>query len=110
MGYTKAVIRKMKIKLNGKIPVELRITIQRYAHYISIGLDTEEKHWDKTKNRLKKSYPNSVRSNNLISHYLAKSENYLVEKETKCENINIKDLRQIVFNKQNDSLSLEKKG
>ena len=107
MGYIKPLIRKSKKKRNGKLPIELRITIKRYAHYVSIGVDIEEKHWDNIRCRLKTSYPNSVRTNNLIAHYSAKAEDYIVEKETKGEVPNIKDLRQVVFNKQSEEMSLE---
>ena len=107
MGYIKSVIRKSKKKRNGKLPIELRITIKRYAHFVSIGVDVDEKYWDETRGRLKKSYSNSVRTNNLIAHYSAKAEDYIVEKETKGEVPNIKDLRQIVFNKQTDEMTLE---
>ena len=98
MGYIKPLIRDTKKKRNGKFPVELRITIKRYAHYVSIGVEVEKKHWDEEKNRLKKSYSNSIRTNNLIAHYSAKAEDYIVEKETKGEVPNIKDLRLVVFN------------
>jgi len=108
MGYIKPLIRNAKIKLSGKFPIELRVTIKRYAHYVSIGVDVGKKHWDNEKNRLKKSYPNSVRTNNLIAHYSAKAEDYIVEKQTKGEIPNIKDLRKIVFNKHNVNVSLEK--
>ena len=107
MGYIKPLIRKSKRKRNGKLPIELRITIKRYAHFVSIGVDIEEKYWDDSRSRLKKSYPNSVRTNNLIAHFSAKAEDYIVEKETKGEIPNIKDLRQVVFNKQNEEMSLE---
>ena len=107
MGYIKSVIRKSKKKRNGKLPIELRITIKRYAHFVSIGVDVDEKYWDETRGRLKKSYSNSVRTNNLIAHYSAKAEDYIVEKETKGEVPNIKDLRQVVFNKQTNEMTLE---
>ena len=108
MGYIKPLIRDTKIKRNGKFPIELRVTIKRFAHYVSIGVDVEKKHWDSLKSRLKKSYSNSVRTNNLIAHYSSKAEDYIVEKETKGEIPNIKDLREIVFNKHNTNISIEK--
>ena len=106
MGYIKPVIRNSKRKRNGNLPIELRITIKRYAHFVSIGVDIDEKYWDNDKNRLKKSYPNSARTNNLISHYIAKAEDYLVEMQTKKVSPNIRELRTIVFNKNKTKYSL----
>ena len=106
MGYIKPVIRNAKRKRNGNLPIELRITIKRYAHFVSIGVDIDEKYWDNDKNRLKKSYPNSARTNNLISHYIAKAEDYLVEMQTKKVSPNIRELRTIVFNKNKTKYSL----
>jgi hypothetical protein len=105
MGYIKPVIRNSKRKRNGNLPIELRITIKRYAHFVSIGVDIDEKYWDNDKNRLKKSYPNSARTNNLISHYIAKAEDYLVEMQTKNVSPNIRELRTIVFNKNKTKYS-----
>ena len=107
MGYIKPLIRKSKKKRNGKVPIELRITVKRYAHFVSIGVDIDEKYWDSARCRLKKSYPNSVRTNNLIAYYSAKAEDYLVEKETKGEIPNIRDIRNVVFNKQNSQKTLK---
>ena len=44
MGYVKAVTRK--IKKSGKSPIEIRITINRIARYVTLGIDIEPRYWD----------------------------------------------------------------
>ena len=39
MGYVKAITRK--IKKSGKTPIKIRITVNRIARYITLGIDIE---------------------------------------------------------------------
>ena len=78
MGYVKAITRIAKIKKSGKIPIEIRITINRNARYVTLGIDIEPKYWDTKNNRVRKSYENSVRINNFITHKMNLVEVYLI--------------------------------
>ncbi len=107
MGYVKAVIRRSKKKSTGKIPIEIRITISRRAYYISTGCEIEEKYWEPLKSRIKKSHPNAVRTNNLISSLLSQSENHLVALQTEGKEPSIKEIKASVFNKIDQQTTLK---
>ena len=81
MGYVKAVARK--IKKSGKSPIEIRITINRIARYVTLGIDIEPRYWDIKNNRVRKSYENSVRINNFITHKINLVEVYLIQRKEK---------------------------
>lgn len=99
MGYVKAITRIAKIKKSGKIPIEIRITINRNARYVTLGIDIEPKYWDTKNNRVRKSYENSVRINNFITHKMNLVEVYLIQIQEKKKSFDIEEVKARLFDK-----------
>jgi integrase/recombinase XerD len=99
MGYVKAITRKAKIKKSGKIPIEIRITVNRNARYITLGIDIDPKYWDAKNNRVRKSYENSVRINNFINHKMNLVEVYLIKIQEKKKSFDIEEVKARLFDK-----------
>lgn len=78
MASVKIVLRKKQNK-DGTYPLALRITKDRKSSYIHIGQSLEEKHWDATAHKVRKSHPNSTRLNNLLVTKLAEANNSSLE-------------------------------
>ena len=97
MGYVKAVTRK--IKKSGKSPIEIRITINRIARYVTLGIDIELRYWDIKNNRVRKSYENSVRINNFITHKINLVEVYLIQIQEKKKTFDIEEVKARLFDK-----------
>jgi integrase/recombinase XerD len=89
----KIIGRKDKITMNGEIPIYLRFIKERKTSYISTGVKVPEQHWDVLHNRVKQSYPNSVRQNHYLNHLRLKYENLSFKEETNESVISIKDLK-----------------
>ena len=80
MASVKIVLRKKKNK-DGTYPLAIRITKDRVSSYVHLGHHIEESFWDAKNRRVKKSHPNSVRLNNLLSKKLAEAEDNLLDME-----------------------------
>jgi integrase/recombinase XerD len=80
MASVKIVLRKKQNK-DGSYPLALRITKNRKSSFVHLGHHIQESFWDAEKSRVRKSHPNSVRLNNLISKKLAEAEDNLIDLE-----------------------------
>jgi integrase len=81
MASVKAVLR-MNQKADGTYPLVIRITKDRKTSFIALGHHLQESEWDEKNQRVKKSYPNSARLNNMIAKKLAETNEKLIELET----------------------------
>jgi len=70
-------LKKRKNKV--KHPLYLRITNQRESRYIRLRIDLEEKHWNKKKQRVRKSHPRHEKINRYLSVKMLDSEALLLE-------------------------------
>lgn len=70
--------RKYAKNKNGKYSVNIRVTIDRVRHYLSItGFPKIEKqHWDKKREELKNTHPEAWQLNDILSDKMAKIKNY----------------------------------
>ena len=80
MASVKIVLRKKKNK-DGTYPLAIRITKDRKSSYVYVGHHIVETFWDAKNRKVKKSHPNSVRLNNLLSKKLAEAEDSLLDLE-----------------------------
>ena len=80
MASVKIVLRKKQNK-EGTYPLAVRITKDRKSSYIHVGHHIPESMWDIKNRKVKKSHPNSVRLNNLLSKKLAEAEDSLLDLE-----------------------------
>ena len=74
MSSIKVILKKNKSKKDGTIPLYLRLIKGRETKFISLGLSMLDSQWDEDLQRVKKSHPNSVRMNTLISKKKAEAE------------------------------------
>lgn len=74
----KVVLRRKKTK-NNTYPLAIRITKDGKSSFMHFGKNIEEQYWNPISCRVRKSYPNSVRLNNLIIKKLAEAEDVLIE-------------------------------
>lgn len=81
---------------DGKYPLAIRITKERKSSYIYVGQIIDKKDWDETKQRVKKSHPNSGRINGLILHKLAEANEKLLETETQGKALSAKGIKKII--------------
>lgn len=81
MATVKVVLRRKQNK-DGTYPLALRITKDRKASFIHLGHSVLEKDWDASAQKVRKSYPNSARMNNLLAAKLADASDKALEAET----------------------------
>ncbi|MEM7085249.1 MAG: site-specific integrase [Bacteroidota bacterium] len=78
MASVHAILRK-KTNKAGLYPIAIRVTQNRKKVIISLGQHIEAKHWDDTKMTVRKSHPNSVRLNSLISAKVSEANDIVLE-------------------------------
>jgi integrase/recombinase XerD len=93
MANVKLVLRK-KLNKEGKYPLALRITKDRKTSFIHLGYNLDEDEWDDTKQRVKKSHPNSVRLNNYILKKLSEANDHSLELETQRNYVSSQSVKQ----------------
>jgi len=72
----------MNQKADGTYPLVIRITKDRKTSFIALGHHLQLSEWDEKNQRVKKSYPNSARLNNMIAKKLSEANDKLIELET----------------------------
>ncbi len=80
MSSVQAILRKKSNK-SGFYPIAIRVTKNRKSIYLYTGQYINEKLWDETNHRVKKSHLNSARINNLILKKLSEANDSLLETE-----------------------------
>ncbi len=86
MASVKIVLRKKENK-DGTYPLAIRITKDRKSSFVHLGHHIQESFWDAKNRKIKKSHPNSVRLNNLLSKKLAEAEDNLLDMEVQKNDI-----------------------
>ena len=72
MASIKIVLRDKQNK-EGLYPIILRITKDRSAKIISLGMDCEQQNWDEKSSQFKKSMPNHIQKNLILSNLKQKA-------------------------------------
>ena len=86
MASVKIVLRKKQNK-DGTYPLAIRITKDRKSSYVHLGHHIDTVYWDAKNRKVKKSHPNSVRLNGLLSKKLAEAEDNLLDMEVQKNDI-----------------------
>lgn len=81
MASFKVVLRQKENK-DGTYPLAIRITKDRKTSFIHLGYNLKESEWDSVNQKVKKSYPNSGRLNNLLLKKLSEATEKKIELET----------------------------
>jgi len=89
MASLKVVLRK-KANKDGTFPLAIRVTKDRKTSFIHLGHHLHEKDWDAKEQKVKTSYPNSKRLNNLILTKKAEANDKLLDLETHKKDISSK--------------------
>ena len=98
MSSISAILRK-KANKQGLFPIAIRITKNRKSTFLYIGQYLDEKFWDTSNKRVKKSHPNSVRLNNLIAKKLSETNDKLIEFEAQGEIQSVSKIKKSIRNK-----------
>ena len=95
MASVKIVLRKKKNK-DGAYPLAIRITKDRRSSFIHLGGYTLKNlnDWDATKQKVKKSHPNSNRLNNFLLNKLAEANDKSLELETQKSEVSSRAVKQ----------------
>ena len=91
MASIKALLYKSKKRADGKYLIAVRITHKRKSKYYFLKW-VDEKHWNTTENKVKTSYPNSRRLNNLILKKIVEASDLVFEFESQKKDFEAADI------------------
>jgi site-specific recombinase XerD len=94
-----------KKKLNGDVPLYLRIIRKRIPRYISLQICINPKHWDNKRQRVTSYHPNSGRINAMLSKRKYEAEDTIIIEEDKNRNISTKKLKDSILGIQSVSFT-----
>ncbi|MDH7913449.1 site-specific integrase [Winogradskyella sp. SYSU M77433] len=89
----KVVLRK-KANKQGLYPLAVRITKNRKTTYLYTGQYIDDKYWDSSNNKVRKSYPNANRLNNLLLIKLAEANQTLLDLESQKKQVSSKQIKK----------------
>ncbi len=98
MATVQATLRK-KPNAQKLYPIAIRITKNRRTSYIFTGQYINEKFWDKTNRKIKRSHPNSARLNHLILTKLTETNEKLLESESQNDSQSIFSIKKEIVSK-----------
>ena len=103
MSTISAILRK-KANKQGQYPIYLRVTKDRKSTFINLEQYINKSDWDEKTKRVRKSHPNSVRLNNLISKKIAEAGEKIIEMDVGMEKQkqDVKAIRKKLINPDND--------
>lgn len=87
-----------KTDRQGLHPIAIRIIKDRKPTYIYTGYSVKKTDWDEKQQRVKKSYPNSARLNNLLLTRLTEASGKAIELETEAKTVSSKTIKRRVKN------------
>lgn len=95
MASINIVLRK-NIKADGTYPLVIRYTNNRKTFYTYLGHSIRQSDWDEKSQRVKKSYPNATRFNNMLAKAVAEYNEKLLERETDNADTSVEAMRTAV--------------
>ena len=102
MATIKAILKKDKRK-DGSYPLAIRITKEGKSTFIYLDYSIHPEYWDDAKQRVKKSFPNSVRLNNLIAKRLSEAGDKAIELETNKQIVSSKAIKNKILPTSKDT-------
>jgi integrase len=100
MASVALVYRNDKLNKHNKAPIHFRIIKNRKIKYISSGVMLEVKYWDKKRNQVKPTHPNSNRLNSFLSNKYAEIQDQVLEFETTSRDLSSTQIRDKVIGKK----------
>ncbi|WP_228378131.1 phage integrase SAM-like domain and Arm DNA-binding domain-containing protein [Chryseobacterium aquaticum] len=101
MSTISGILRK-KANKKGQYPIYLRITKDRKSTFINLEQYINKSDWDEKAKRVRKSHPNSVRLNNLISKRISEAGAKIIDMDIGVHNQDVKSIRKKLINSDND--------
>lgn len=105
MTTVEVVCYKYKPLRNGELPLKIRVTKDRKARYISLGVSTKPEHWDFKKNQPKADCPNREYIEKLIANRISEIKATIVELKAEERDFTATSLLQKIDTKSS-SLSI----
>lgn len=93
MASLKAVLRTNKRKNDGTCPIAIRIIKDRKTRFVFTGQYVLDKDWNDEEHKVRKSHPNSVRLNHLLTTKIAEANDLLIEAETSTDHTTVKEIK-----------------
>ena len=104
MASIKILLRKNKQKVNGEIPIYIRVIKDRKTKFISTGIYVTEEQWDE-KNQQVKRHKNKARVNAFLIHKLAEAQAVALEMETKNKHVTTDQIKKKFLGKEKTTFS-----
>ena len=104
MATVKVILKANKVDEKGEMPLYLRITKNRKAKFISIGIKVHPDLWDEPNQRVKKKYPNATKVNAFIAKKVSEAECTAVGLETSKKYVSSKKIKEEIMGKASVSL------
>jgi len=101
MASIKLILRKDKVnKISGEAPLYLRVIKDRKTTFISLGEQFKPEFWNEETQRVRKSYPNSMRMNAYLAQKVSETEQKILEESQKNKDISTKNLKMSILGKE----------
>jgi integrase/recombinase XerD len=97
MASIKVILRTDKKNSRGESPLFIRIIKNRKASNMAIGVYLQEKDWDDTSGKVKKSNRNSGRLNAIIARKIADAQAEIVVQEAISKHVSSKKLKESIM-------------
>lgn len=88
------VLREDKTDKFGKAPIYLRVTRNRKISLSYTGHKIKSSEWNKDRQRVNRSHPNSVRFNNLLEEMLQKAEEVMLDSLSENKDLTAKQIKE----------------
>ena len=98
MSSSVKVVLRNRTNKQGLSPLVIRITKNRKSTEIYTGQYIEKKYWDDKNRKVKKSFPNAARLNNLLSQKLAEANKALIDLQVEDKNVSSKEIKKEIVN------------
>ncbi|MCK8491751.1 site-specific integrase [Spirosoma sp. RP8] len=96
MASIEIVLRKNQ-KADGTYPLAIRYTQDRKTFYTYLGHSVRLSDWDEKAHKVKKSYPNATRFNNMLAKAVADYNDKLLERETNNADTSVEAMRSAMI-------------
>ncbi|PHQ61613.1 MAG: integrase [Maribacter sp.] len=99
MASIKIVLRTNYKKKNGSCPLAIRITQNRKTHFVYTGKYIQEKDWNKSLCKVRKSHSNSARLNNYLIKKFSEADSIALEADASKDYVTSKDIKKKIRHK-----------
>ena len=94
MASVKFILRTQQPDKEGKCPLYIRLIQDRQSKFISTGLKVHPSQWDDDNKKVRKSFPNSARTNAMLMAKLAEASATIADSERKSKSVTARKLRK----------------